>query len=696
MNSLAIDVGGTFTDLVLTDSNSSRVLKEKVFTTPKNLVLGIMQGIENIISKNNLAFQDIDSIIHATTQTSNAIIEQNDLSVCLITSYGFRDIIEIGRESRYELYDLKVKQPKPLVDRSFRYEVKADFFEEKIASKRFIGEKESVKSTQELIKKLKGHSVKSIAVSLLHSYLNPIFEIKIRQHLLDAGFDGEIILSSEVCNEIREYERTTTTVVNALLSPLVKKYLNEFEQTLAEKNIKKSIHLFSSFGGRITTSTARKKPVELLECGAAAGVTVAASCSNTLNRKNVISFDMGGTTAKAAVIIDGEIQMTQSYEVARLERFKAGSGYPILSSAVDLIEIGAGGGSVAKVNDLGLITVGPESMGSAPGPACYGRGGEMPTVADANLILGYLDPDEFLGGQFKLNLDLAEKAINKHIAKKLGISVLEAATGIFEVVVEQMGRASRLQIIEKGYDPRNFSMVAFGGAGPVHACGVAKIIGVKDIIIIPEAGVGSAYGLCLAPQMSMVSKSFFCDLSTVKWNEIEEIVSDLQHSAIDELGHDAPQEIDFIFSADARYRGQGHEINVPFIMPPFLDNPSGLFEKSFHDTYEKKFGRANKEMPIEILNWRISARVGNLKTLGKNKDDLDTDGIKQGHKSSKRMFANNKFYDVTPTLWQSMEYNNKLEGPNLIHGFGTTVVIPPKAIFFRDDFNNLVINLQSE
>ena len=468
--SVCVDIGGTFTDVVLMNGAGAALASEKVLTTSGDLSSGAIEGVRRLLRASGVEPAAVGEVVHATTQTSNTVIERTGARTALVTTAGFRDILELGRESRYDVYDLFIELPAPLVPRPLRLEV-----DERLAADGRVERAPDPEAVRGLARRLVEEGVEAVAICLLHAYRNPVSERAVRDSLRAGGFAGPVVLSSDVCPEIREYERAATTVANAYVYPRIAAYLRTLERRLREEGIGGSLSLFSSYGGRLTPAAAERRPVEMLECGAAAGVLTAAATATQVGWPRALSFDMGGTTAKAAIVRDGRPRLARSYEVARLARFMAGSGLPVTASAVDLIEIGAGGGSIAAVDALGLVTVGPQSAGSDPGPACYGRGGRRPTVADADLVLGYLGAGGDAGGSdLRLDPALAREAIEREIAAPLGRSVEDAAMAIHDIVVEQMARAARLHAVAQGEDPRRLRIVAFGGAGPVHAAALGR------------------------------------------------------------------------------------------------------------------------------------------------------------------------------------------------------------------------------
>jgi len=597
---IGFDIGGTFTDLVMTDSEGQFVGSLKALTTPKNLSEGAVHGIRALLEQHGVEPHQVVFLMHATTQTSNLLVERNGASVALVTTLGFRDILEFANESRYELYDLMLQPFVPLVPRNSRFEVR-----ERLSAQGGVLEPVDEQSAIALGRQLQLAGYEAAAVILLHSYLNPSHERQVAHLLRRGGFTREIVLSSVVCPEIREYPRSATTVCNAYLAPKVSHYLQELSQRIKEQGFSASVNLMSSSGGCISAATAIRRPVELLECGAAAGVLSAARVARGLSIPRALSLEMGGTTAKSAIVLNGQPALARAYEVARAARFKKGSGMPVQSSAVDLIEIGAGGGSIAEVDMLGMIRVGPQSANSDPGPACYGRGGDRPTVTDADLVLGYLNPAGLLGGDFPLYRQLAVAAINDHVATPLGISAEEAAAAIHSIVVENMAAAVRIHVIEHGLDPREFTMIASGGAGPVHAAAIAARLGLTRLVIMPNAGLGAAVGLLCAPPLAVVARAMLCPLDALDWANVAMVFDGMRLEALSDLNGCEAGELECNLYCDMRYRGQGHEITVPFSSPPFDLHSGDALSAAFNHKYREHYGRNNEGAAVEVVSWRI-------------------------------------------------------------------------------------------
>ena len=690
---VCVDIGGTFTDVVLMNGAGTMLASEKVFTTTGDLSSGAIEGVRRLLRRSGVEPAAVGEVVHATTQTSNTVIERTGARTALVTTAGFRDVLELGRESRYDVYDLFIELPAPLVPRRLRLEV-----DERLGADGRVVRSPDSAQVLELARRLVEEEVEAAAVCLLHAYRDPVHERAVRDALREGGFAGPIVLSSEVCPEIREYERAATTVANAYVHPRIAAYLRTFERRLAQEGVGGKLSLFSSYGGRLTPAAAERRPVEMLECGAAAGVLTAAATAKQVGWPRVLSFDMGGTTAKAAIVRDGRPRLARSYEVARLARFMPGSGLPVTASAVDLIEIGAGGGSIAAVDSLGLVTVGPQSAGSEPGPACYGRGGRSPTVADADVVLGYLGAGDDAQGGLELDAARAREAIEREIAAPLGRSVEDAAMAIHDIVIEQMARAARLHAVAQGHDPRRLRIVAFGGAGPVHAAALARRLGSPEVLVMPGAGVGAAVGLGLAPAVCVVARSLLSPVAEVDWSTVASLVAGMRAEALRDMGLAAKSAVEATVSADMRYRGQGYEVNVPFRGPPYGPEAGGELEAAFAKAYRGHYGRDNPGAPAEIVSWRLEVRNG---TLGvphrpaaavRRVAGAEPAGTKRETARRPARFGD-RYVDTPVYRRESLTPGEGWPGPALVVERQTSTVVTPEARFGVDEFGNLRIEL---
>tara|TARA_R110002096_G_scaffold4167_13_gene19727 strand:+ start:523 stop:2598 length:2076 start_codon:yes stop_codon:yes gene_type:complete len=605
--SLGIDIGGTFTDIVVFDHKEGHQFARKVLTTHTDPAAGVIAGVRQVLDEDALPAAEIGRVVHATTLFTNATIERKGAATGLITTEGFRDVLEIGRERKYELYDLAIAKPPPLAPRVWRREV---------AGRIDAEGKERVpldlSALVEAVKSLQADGVQSVAVVFLHSYTNPAHERAAGVALAEAVPDLAISLSIEVAPEIREYERTSTTVVNAYIKPLAATYLDRLAEDLAGLGIAAPLQLMLSNGGLGALEQAKQAPVALLESGPAAGALAGAWFGANDGDGHVLAFDMGGTTAKLSLVDDGQPLIAYDFEAARQKRFAHGSGFPIKISTIELIEIGAGGGSIARLNALGLLQVGPDSAGSEPGPACYGLGGELPTVTDANFLLGYLNPEFFAGGSMDVDMQAASAAVGR-LAADAGLSPEQTAWGIHDIANEAMAGAARVHIAERGKDPRKYALLATGGGGPLHAYHVAQKLGCRRIIVPPAAGVASAVGLLIAPARVDRVATVAVELDMLDWSVFEARFAALEAEArtlIAGTGLDpALSQVERL--ADIRYVGQAFEVVVSLPPGPYNAKSKPALIAAFEAAYIEKFTRTPPAVPVEIINIRtaVSAEV---------------------------------------------------------------------------------------
>jgi N-methylhydantoinase A len=597
---VGIDIGGTFTDLLMV-SEDGRAVIGKTLTTPGDPSLAVETALDQALRDAGAVSHELAALVHGTTLVTNAIIERKGAPTALLTTAGFRDAIEIGREHRYELYDLNLELPKPLVPRYLRFDVP-----ERIAADGTILQPLDEVFVRRLVTELRDKGIKAIAVCYLNSFRNPVHERRTAEIVAQLAPQTRVSISSEVIAEIREFQRASTTVANVYVQEIVGSYLRELQQRVERIGFKGSFFVMLSNGGVATADTAARFPVRLLESGPAAGALAAARLGVRSGFSDLLSFDMGGTTAKLCAVEGGEPLKAHEFEVDRVYRFRRGSGLPIKIPVIDMIEIGAGGGSIARVDALGLLKVGPESAGADPGPSCYGLGGEEPTVTDADLVLGYLNPDYFLGGKMQLDVEAARRALSR-LAKPLGLTIEQVAWGIHRVVNENMANAARTHLGERGKDPRRMPLFAFGGAGPVHGYRVAEILHLPALISPVGAGVGSTFGLLVAPLAFDFVRSAYSRLDNLDWNFANGLLEEMAREgrAVLERSGLSAAEISYRYSADMRYVGQGHEVSVPL--------PNGRLEKrhlpqvteTFEQIYRTLYGRKGPDVPLEVINWRV-------------------------------------------------------------------------------------------
>ena len=604
---LAIDIGGTFTDLVLETGND--LLTKKVLTSISQPELAVIEGVSELLEENNIKASDIKMIIHGTTLATNAVIERKGAKTCFITTSGFRDVLDIGYESRFDQYDILIDKTMSLVPRKHRYVI-----DERTDVNGSIITSIDKDQFCNLITKIKNENFESIAVGFLHSYANPENEKFLKAFLTKELPDVEVSISSDVCPEIREYERFTTTVVNAYIKPLMSNYLKKLDQKLLNSGFNCPLLLMTSGGTLTNISSACNNPVRLVESGPAGGAILATSIAEDMNLNKVISFDMGGTTAKITIIENKKAIKAREFEVDRKARFKKGSGYPLRIPVIEMVEIGAGGGSIARVNKLEQIITGPDSAGSFPGPACYSNGGSMPTITDADLVIGKINPDNFAGGKIKLSKELADKAITENIVKFVNIDTNIAALAISEIVDETMSNAARVHTVEQGHETSNRTLIAFGGAAPLHIARVAEKLRVSNVIIPTNASVGSAVGFLKAPVGYEVVKSLRMLLNRFETDKVNDLLEKMKNEAQSiiqsETGSMKFVEERFAFM---RYAGQGHEIKVQVDNNLLTQSDISKIKTSFEKKYEKLYSRILPNADIEILTWSLSLSIKNEK-----------------------------------------------------------------------------------
>ena len=610
---LAIDIGGTFTDIVL--ENQNNLITKKVLTSIAQPEVAVIEGVSELLDENNIKSSEIKMIIHGTTLATNAVIERKGAKTCFITTEGFRDVLDIGYESRFDQYDILIEKTMSLVPRKHRFVIK-----ERTDVNGSIIEPINAEAFSNLVKKIKDEGFKSVGIGFLHSYANSENENILRNYLLEKLPEVEISISSDVCPEIREYERFTTTVVNAYIKPLMANYLKKLDNELKIKGFDCPLLLMTSGGTLTNIESACDNPVRLVESGPAGGAILATSIADDLNLNKVISFDMGGTTAKITIIENKKAIKAREFEVDRKARFKKGSGLPLRIPVIEMVEIGAGGGSIARVNKLEQIITGPDSAGSYPGPACYKNGGERPTITDADLVIGKINPDNFAGGKISLSKDLANQAIKKNISEIVKMDNETAALAISEIVDETMSNAARVHTVEQGHETSNRTLIAFGGAAPLHIARVAEKLRVNSVIIPTNASVGSAVGFLKAPVGYEVVKSLRMLLNVFQAEKVNELLKKMRNEA-EKIIQNTSAKVSFVEERYAfmRYAGQGHEIKVAIDNSDLSNEHSAKIKSSFEEQYEKLYSRILPNADIEILTWSLSLSIANEeKTSFKN------------------------------------------------------------------------------
>ena len=684
------DIGGTFTDFVLVDGASGVVRTFKTLTTPDEPARAVVEGWQTLVRDSDVAADSVELAVHGTTLITNALIERRGAVTGLITTRGFRDVLEMRKEMRYDIYDLLITLPEPLVPRPLRLEA-----DERVSASGDVLRALDTSALEDIAAAFRDAGVEAVAVCFLHSYRNPEHERAAGGWLRENLPRVAVSLSSDVAPEIREYERTSTTVSNAYVQPIAESYLHAIGEELRREGFERNLYLMLSNGGITTLETAARFPIRLVESGPAAGVLAAVFYGCMLDERDLVSFDMGGTTAKMCLVRDGQPAMANTFEVARVHRFKRGSGLPVQVRSIELIEIGAGGGSLARVDELGLLKVGPASAGADPGPACYGLGGEQPTVTDADLVLGYLNPENFLGGRMRLWTAAAEDAIRRLVAEPMGISILEAAWGIHQVVNENMTAATRIHVAERGADVRRMRMIAFGGAGPVHADAIARALKMRGTIIPSSAGVTSALGFLTAPTSFELARSVVGPLTGERLSELDAVYEALEEEGRVLLAGAGVREHEmrFVRQADLRHAGQGHEIvlELPFPKLVGVDLEQQL-QPLFYDRYESVFGHAHRHLGLEIVTCRLTAS-GPLPSLRLEPEHAPTGSPDDAVRDVRPVyFQQTGGFVETPAYDRAqLAVGSQFRGPGVIEEKDSTAVVGPNATVEVDRFLNLVV-----
>jgi len=682
---VSFDIGGTFTDLVLLDEETGRAWLGKCLTTYDDFSRAIEQGIREVLEAADSDSTVIDrGVVGATTLVTNALIERRGAKTALVTTKGFGDTLEIGREWRYDLYDQQLQLPDPLVAPELRFELTERLYAD--GSEMTPVDLDELASIADKIAEL---GVESVAVCLLHSYTNAAHEEEVARVLSERLGDIPVTLSGHLVPVIREYERTVTTVANAYVRPVAGEHFADIEHALEKLGLDEPLLLMQSNGGVIKTETARQFPLRLLESGPAAGAIGAAYIGTQLGLDRLIAFDMGGTTAKVCIIENGQPSVASTFEVGRVHRLKPGSGLPVTMPVVDMIEIGAGGGSIAALDALGLLKVGPHSAGSRPGPAGYGNGGDKPTVTDADIVLGYLDPDYFLGGRMTLDVEASKKAMVDHLGPAFDNDPLKAAAGVVRVVDEHMALAMQVHATERGHDPRTFTMLAFGGAAPLHAARVARTLGLKQVIIPSAAGVLSATGLLVAPPMVEVSRTRLTELEDWTDDAVAAGYRALEEQAAAELG----EAIDhYEHAVDMRYLGQGFEIEVQVSE---TDGPAEYLAK-FSEQYERIYGIRPDYTRAEVVTWRVRAFGVFVQPSLVRTVPAVSDGVEQA-RSRTVWFPETGLVEAPVFRMLEQEAGTSIVGPAIFQLPESTAVIGPGDLAELDENGNLhiAINLTS-
>ncbi|MCC7483437.1 MAG: hydantoinase/oxoprolinase family protein [Burkholderiales bacterium] len=687
---IGCDVGGTFTDFVFVDSSDGRVSTGKVLTTPADPSEAILAGLQDFARTAGGDFAFADQVVHGTTLGINALLERKGARTGLLVTEGFRDILDIRRCARVDMYDLGGEFPAPLIDRRDRREIR-----ERMSSEGVILAELDEDHARAQVRSLLDQGIESVAVCTLHSYVNPAHEIRIAELVAGIAPQVPVSLSSEVAGEIREFERLATTAIDAYLKPRMHSYLERLDHSLRERGFRGRLYLLLSGGTVVAAKTGKRMPARLVESGPMSGAITARFFAGESGSPDVISYDMGGTSAKACLLRDGKIPITREYEVDRSFRFKRGSGMPLMVPTVDLIEIGAGGGSIARIDELGLLKVGPHSAGAVPGPACYRRGGGEPTVTDANLVLGYLDPDYFLGGQLALDASASRAALRQHIAAPLSIGVLEAAWGVHRVVNESMANAIKTCVAERGGDVRRATMVGFGGAGPVHAAQLARTLKIPKLVIPPFAGVVSALGFLLAPFAYDIVRTHKVPLAELDVDRVRALLAALAEDArrvVAETGSSRPARTERF--AELCFIGQGYPVTIS--LAEFGERAPGVarIRALFLEAYRERYGHCSDDAPVELVSVRVVVSMdpeplpGRLTAITSAGGDARKAG-RDAYDEAAGGLIPHAVYDR-----YRVSAGMTIEGPALIEERETTTVLPRRARATAREDGALVIEFQ--
>ncbi len=692
MYRIGVDIGGTFTDFALSNATGGRMAIHKRLTTPHDPSEAVLAGVATLVAENGIDIGAIEDVVHGTTLVTNAVIERRGAVTGMLVTAGFGDIMDMGPERRYDLFDLRIKYPPPLVPRRLRVEVA-----ERVRYDGSVEQPLDEAGVRAAAQRFRDMGVEAIAVCFLHAYANPAHEERAAAILREAAPDLTVSASADVFPNMREFERWTTTTVNAFTQPMFDRYVKRLEDGLAKSGFGGRLYIMGSSGGTLTTDAARRYPVRALESGPAAGALMSAHHGRSLKLPNLLSFDMGGTTAKGALVKDGQAVKKYFMEVARVHEFRQGSGLPVRIPVIDMIEIGAGGGSIAEVDERGLLRVGPRSAGAMPGPACYAQGGTRPTLTDANLVLGYLDANFFLGGKMKLDKPAAEKAIAENIGKPLKLETLRAAWGIHDIICEDVARAFRIHATERGFDYRNSSMVAFGGSGPLHALSVARKLKIPRVVLPVGAGVMSALGLLVSPLAFEVARSRRIHVADIDAKDFAQTFATLQEEASGYLTRAgvADKDIKIVRHLDMRYQGQGHEIEITL---PEGNDVAGIFAdlgELYGRAYEKTYGLRLDE-PTEIVNWKVEA-VGPTPSLAEGHGGSAAGGAEKALKGTRQAYDQTKGGLAAWPVYDryALAPGAIVKGPALIEEHESTCVIGAGDSVTVDAHFNLIAELSA-
>lgn len=669
---VSADIGGTFTDIVFYDTETGEYLEGKILSTPENLSDAIINGIGERIED----YRGIEFFVHGTTSGLNAFLERKGARVALLTTKGFRDVYEIARGNRPQMYNFRYQKATPLLGRLDVFEI-----EERMMSEGRELIPVSEQSIAEAAEKIKKGGYSSVAVCFINAYDDPSHELRAEELLKKYLPDTSVSLSHRVAREWREYERTSTTVINAYIAPIVQKYLDSLEQRMASRNYEKNVHIMQSGGGVITAEIAKETPIQTLLSGPVGGAVGNQALSELLGYKNLIGVDMGGTSYDVSMIVDGRPDVSTEVNL---------EGFPIMVPMVNIYTIGAGGGSIAWI-EAGGLRVGPRSAGSVPGPACYGRGGKQPTITDANAVLGHIDPDGFLGGRMTLDKEAAMGAI-RTVSEPLGMGVQETAEGILKIADAKMADAIRQLTVRKGIDPREFVLVAFGGAGPMHACSTAEELDIETVLMPEMPGIFSAWGMLQSDIRQDLSRTMQSTVSNLNIREVAEKFEEMtgEAMALLEKQHITKDQAEFVRSADMRYLGQEYTVRVNFAGEQVDEEAVRALTETFHQLHQQIYGHSNREGEVEIVTLRLVG-LGRLDKIKKKKSEITSSEEPKPSKTMKAIFFG-KEYDARIYQRKDLISGQTFSGPAIVEEFTTTSVIPPNWKVTIDSYRNMVVS----
>ncbi len=677
---LGVDVGGTFTDFALYDVATNRLEFSKTASTPANQAVGVTRGIQRLIERLGIPASEITFFIHGTTVATNTFLECKGARTALIVTAGFRDVLQIGRQDRPSLYDWRVRRPEPLVSRHLRFEAR-----ERVLHTGEILTPLQPEEVQAVVEQVTKAEVEAVAVCLLHAYANPVHERAIGQALTEALPHLTVVLSSEVLPEFKEYERMCATTINAYLAPVMRRYLHSLQRSIAEVGVRSDLHIMQSNGGIVGAATAVHKPIYTILSGPAAGVIGSVALAHQAGEPSIISVDMGGTSFDICLSYQGEARRTQESEV---------EGFPVKVPMIDIHTLGAGGGSIAWIDPGGALRVGPQSAGADPGPACYDQGGHEATVTDANLALGRLNPEYFLGGRMALDVERARQAISKRVANPLGLSVEEAAEGIIRVVNATMIKGIRVVSVTKGYDPREFCLVAFGGAGPVHAAELAAELNIPRVLVPIAPGVTSALGLLMADTRYDYVRTVLCPGSELVARELGRRYAGMEAEALSQMQGEGLKRdrVSFVRLADVRYLGQGYELEIPVASGKLASPQVAEVVERFHQTHKRRYGYASPENPVEVVNLRLTALARSpqprLDAMPLN-GAADPPCALKGHRP---VYFHQRWVSTAIYDRSQLKPGDVIAGPAVIEQLDSTTVVWPAQRARVDTYCNLILD----